>query len=71
MFTPSDASRRATSEKPRAVTGRPRTTSTWVESRRPSANGSSPIAEPILTSTVMPTDAIACSTDSCRPSGSR
>ncbi len=31
MFTPSDASFLATSVKPRAVIGRPSTTTTWVE----------------------------------------
>ncbi len=66
MFTPSDASRRATSVNAFAVTGRPSTISTCEDSRRAVRFESAPIS----ISTCIETVAMACSTDSCRPSGS-
>src|SRR5882757_7524145 len=66
MFAPTAASALATSPNALAVIGRPSTTTTWVDIRRTC----SPL-DSIEVRTDIAMLAMACSTDSCRPSGSR
>ena len=66
MFAPTSANARAIDPNARAVIGRPSTTTTCVECLR--AAGSSDIPSEVCTCMAML--AIACSTASCRPSGS-